>query len=203
MPDYLLGIDYGTGGAKAAIIDAEGAVLGFAFQEYPFYHDHPGWSEHDAMGYWTRACDMIQQCLAAAKIDPKEVRGVTVSSALPSMVMVDKEGMPIHRAYNLMDRRATREVAWLKEHIGEKRIQSITANRIEDHPAIVNLLWEKRNRPDSFGRIDKALTIDGFVTMKLTGKRVGTYSAAPFFGVAYNLAEERFDPDLLVPLRRE
>ena len=28
---FLLGIDYGTGGAKATIIDAEGAVLGYAF----------------------------------------------------------------------------------------------------------------------------------------------------------------------------
>ncbi|NOZ73153.1 MAG: carbohydrate kinase, partial [Chloroflexi bacterium] len=115
----------------------------------------------------------------------------------PSMVMVDKQGEPIHRAYNLMDRRATHEVAWLKEHICEERIKRITANRIEDHPAVVNLLWEKNNRPDSFARIDKALTIDAFVTMKLTGKRVGTFSAAPFYGVAYNLAEERFDLGLL------
>ncbi len=197
MADYLLGIDYGTGGAKAAIINAQGDVLGFAFREYPFFHDHPGWSEHDAMGYWTVCCELTQECLGKAKIDPKQIRGLAVSSALPSMVMVDKQGSPINRAYNLMDRRATREVAWLKEHIGEDRIQRITANRIDDHPSIVNLLWEKRNRPDSFARIDKALTIDGFITMKLTGQRVGTYSCAGFYGVAYNLAEERFDLDLL------
>ena len=51
MADYLLGLDYGTGGAKACIINPEGEVLGFAFEEYPFFHDKPGWSEHDAMGY--------------------------------------------------------------------------------------------------------------------------------------------------------
>ena len=197
MSDTLLGIDYGTGGAKAAIINAEGEVLGFSFREYPFFHDHPGWSEHEALGYWAVCCEMIQECLTKARIDPLDIRGIAVSSALPSMVMVDKQGAPIHRAYNLMDRRATREVAWLKKHIGEERIKRITANRIEDHPAIVNLLWEKRNRPDSFARIDKALTIDGFVTMMLTGKRVSTYSAAPFYGVAYHLAEERFDAGLL------
>ena len=153
MTAYLLGIDYGTGGAKACIINPEGEVLGFAFQEYPFFHEHPGWSEHDATGYWTAACAMIGKCLAEARIDPAEIKGVTVSSALPSMVMVDKEGAPIHRAYNLMDRRATREVEWLKETVGEERIKGITANRIEDHPSIVNLLWERRNRPDSFARI--------------------------------------------------
>jgi ribulose kinase len=35
MADYLLGIDYGTGGAKACIIDTQGQVLGFGFKEYP------------------------------------------------------------------------------------------------------------------------------------------------------------------------
>ena len=37
MADYLLGLDYGTGGAKACIINPEGEVLGFAFEEYPFF----------------------------------------------------------------------------------------------------------------------------------------------------------------------
>ncbi|MCP4167216.1 MAG: FGGY-family carbohydrate kinase [Chloroflexi bacterium] len=200
MAIYLLGIDYGAGGAKACIINPDGDVLGFSFQEYPFYHDFPGWSEHDAGGYWTACCDMIEDCLEQARIDPSEIRGVAVSSALPSMVMVDRDGNPIQRAYNLMDRRATQEVNWLKEAIGEERIKDITANRIEDHPSIVNLLWEKRNRPDTFAQIDKALTIDGFVTMKLAGRHVVNYGGAPFYGVAYNLAESRFDEELMAEI---
>ncbi|MEA3334339.1 MAG: FGGY family carbohydrate kinase [Chloroflexota bacterium] len=197
MSDYLLGLDYGTGGAKACIIDPEGNVLGFAFEEYPFYHDHPGWSEHDPDRYWTVACQMIQECISQARIQPAEIKGLAVSSALPSMVMVDEQHQPIHRAYNLMDRRATREVEWLKENIGEQRIMDITANRIEDHPALVNLLWEKTNRPESYGQIWKALTIDGFITLKLTGRPVVCHGGAPFYGVAYNLVEESFDQQML------
>jgi xylulokinase len=197
VADYLLGLDYGTGGAKACIIDAEGNVLGFAFEEYPFYHDKPGWSEHNALGYWEAACRLIRDCLAQARIDPAEIRGMGISSALPSMVMVDDEGQPIHRAYNLMDRRATREVEWLKETVGEERLQKLTANRLEDHPSLVNLLWEKNHRPDSFKRIHKALTIDGFVTFKLTGRAVVNHPAAPFFGVAYGIMEREFDQGIL------
>ena len=140
MPDCLLGLDYGTGGAKACIINAEGEVLGFAFEEYPFFHDKPGWSEHDALGYWQAACRLIQSCLAQARVNPAEIRGMGVSSALPSMVMVDASGDPIHRAYNLMDRRATQEVDWLKVQVGEERMKQITANRLEDHPSIVTLV---------------------------------------------------------------
>jgi xylulokinase len=200
MADYLLGLDYGTGGAKACIINPAGEVLGFAFEEYPFYHDKPGWSEHDPVLYWTIACQLIKACLAQARLNPEEIRGMAVSSALPSLVMVDKNHKPIHRAYNLMDRRATKEVAWLKEHIGEERIKKLTANRIEDHPTLVNLLWEKNNRPDSFKQIYKALTIDGFITLKLTGQAVANYGAAPFYGVAYDLLNEKFDSKMLADI---
>jgi len=197
MSNYLLGIDYGTGGAKACIINPDGDVLGSTFEEYPFIHEKPGWSEHDPMLYWEIACQMIKETLVQARIKPGEIRGIAVSSALPSLVMVDKDHNPIHRAYNLMDRRATREVEWLKEHVGEDRILQLTANRLEDHPSIVNLLWERNNRPDSFRRIHKALTIDGFLTLKLTGKAALNYPAAPFLGVAYDILERRFDEKLL------
>jgi xylulokinase len=198
--DYLLGMDYGTGGAKACVINREGEVLGFAFAEYPFIHERPGWSEHDPHLYWQIACRLIRQVLAEARITGREVGGVALSSALPSLVMVDEHGEPVHRAYNLMDRRAIGEVAWLKEHIGEERIFRLSGNRLEDHPTIVNLLWEKRNRPEAFSRIHKALTIDGFITLKLTGRAVVSYSGAAFYGVAYNLIERRFDEQLLQEL---
>ena len=197
MSDCLLGIDYGTGGAKACIINTEGDVLGFAFEEYPLIHVKPGWSEHDPELYWEIACRLIAGTIAQAHIGPTEIKGIAVSSALPSMVMVDAEQNPIHKAYNLMDRRATREVEWLKETIGEDRIFQTSGNRLEDHPTIVNLLWEKNMRPESFRCIYKALTIDGFITLKLTGKAVLNYSSGAFYGVAYNLRELEFDEDLL------
>lgn len=197
MADFLLGIDYGTGGAKACIIDTQGEVLGFAFEEYPFIHERPGWSEHDASRYWDVACRLIGASIVQAHIKPSEIRGIAVSSALPSMVMVDSDHKPIHRAYNLMDRRATEEVRWLKEQVGEERIFQICGNRLEDHPTLVNLMWEKNHRPESYREIYKALTIDGFITLKLTGQAVLNYSGAGFYGVAYNLRERGFDEDLL------
>jgi sugar (pentulose or hexulose) kinase len=197
VPSYLLGMDYGTGGAKACIIDREGNVLGFSFEEYPFFHDHPGWSEHDPLLYWEIACRLIRAALGESGAHPEEIRGIAVSSALPSLVMVDQEHEPVHRAYNLLDRRATQEVAWLKEHVGEERILQISGNRLEDHPTIVNLLWERHNRPDAYARIHKALTIDGYITLKLTGEATLNVSAGAFYGVAYNLRELRFEEDLL------
>lgn len=196
MSSYFFGLDYGTGGAKGCIIDGEGKVLSYAFSEYPIINLKPGWSEHDPALYWKIACQIISQCIDKAGADPEDIKGVAVSSALPCMVMVDKEGMPINNAYNLMDRRATGEVQEVKDLIGEETLFKITGNRLDDHPSIVNLLWEKKNRPDDYKRIFKALTIEGFIISKLTGKYTMVHQNATFMG-AYDPVKKKFDGNLL------
>lgn len=185
------------GGAKTTIIDTEGNVLGYAFEEYPILTPYPGWSEHNPHLYWEIACRIIQKAIHEARIDSREIKGVAISSALPSLVMVDKDRYPIGNAYNLMDRRATAEVQWLKENVGEDRIFEVSKNRLDDHPALVNLLWEKNHRPEGFKRIRKALTIDGFITLRLTGRAACHYSGAAFYGVAYDLLDRRFNQEIL------
>jgi xylulokinase len=88
-------------------------------------------------------------------------------------------------------------VQWLKANIGSDRVFDISKNRLDDHPALVNLMWEKAHRPNDFAKIHKALTIDGFITLKLTGQPSCHYSGAAFYGVAYNLLERRFQRGLL------
>ncbi len=197
MADYLLGLDYGTGGAKSTIINTQGEVQAYAFEEYPILTPNPGWSEHEALRYWQVTCRIIKKAVKEAGIYPSEIKGIAASSALPSLVLVDKNHNPVQNAYNLMDKRATKQVEWLKEKIGVERIFNVSQNRLEDHPIIVNLLWEKENRPDDFKRIHKALTIDGFINLKLTGKFTGHYSGAAFYGVAYNLLQRNFDQQML------
>lgn len=201
MADFLLGLDYGTGGAKACLIDTEGEVLGYAFEEYDLIHQHPGWSEHDANNYWEVCGRLISKILNESGLAASDIRGLAVSSALPSMVMVDKNHLPVENAYNLMDKRAVSEVDWLKENIGEDYLFPISGYRLEDHPLFVNILWEKNNRPDSYARVHKILTIDGYITLKLTGKAVVNHSAATFYGVAYNLREQHFETALMERLR--
>lgn len=197
MGEYLIGLDYGTGGGKACIIDANADVLAYAFREYPIYADKPLWSEHDPEYYWTLACETIRECVAKANIDPKDVKCIGISSAQPCLVMVDEDCRPINRAYNLMDRRATAQVKWLKDNIGEDTILRVNGNRLEDHPTMVNILWEKENRPEDYKRIWKTVTIDGFVRLRMTGAAAMSYTHGGFWGVAYDLKKKTFDAGIL------
>lgn len=197
MGELLLGIDYGTGGAKAVIINTQGEELAYSFEEYPIITEHSGWSEHDANLYWEITCRLIKQCIQKSCINPSDIKGVAVSSALPSLVLVDENINPVQRAYNLMDRRAVNEVEWLKQNIGEEVIFDLSKNRLEDHPIIANLMWERNNRKEGYNTVTKALTIDGFINAKLTGKFTTHYSAAAFYGVAYDLLKRKFNNELL------
>jgi ribulokinase len=192
MTSYLIGIDYGTGGAKACIIDQEANILGYAYREFTLKTNKLGWSEHDPKCYWPFTCGMIKECLNESGINPKEIRGIGTSSAMPSLVMVDSNHQPINMAYNLMDRRAKKEIGYLKNNIGEDKIFDITGNRLDDHPVIVNLLWEKNNRLNSYEKIYKALSIDGYIRLKLTGKASLNYSVAALYGVAYDIRKNTF-----------
>lgn len=196
-PRRLLGIDFGTGGAKGCIIDTEGHVLSYAFREYPILHPRPGWSEHDPETYWRVACEIIGQVLREGHCRSEEIGGIAVSSALPSMVLVDEAMRPLAPALNLMDRRAVEEVLMVRETLGESVIEEVTANRIEDHPSIVNLLWYKRNEPETYRKAHKALTIDGFIVACLTGRPTLNISSAVFYGVAFDIRNSAFRPDLL------
>ncbi len=200
MSDYLLGVDYGTGGTKACIIDLSGAVVGYAFSEYPIISPQPGWSEHDPHRYWSAFCEMTRKCISQAGIAAHQIRGLAVSSALPSLVMIDRDGQPVNNAYNLMDRRAKEEVRWIKDTIGEREIFRISGNRLDDHPVLVNLMWEKRNRPRDYERVYKALTIEGYIGFRLTGEVSLVHSSAALFGVAYNLVERTFDTGILAKI---
>jgi len=196
MGDYFLGLDYGTGGAKGCIADTSGNVLGYFFEEYPIITLKPGWSEHDPHLYWEIACRIIQGCIEQSKINSSEIKGIAVSCALPCMVMIDREGSPISNAYNLMDMRAAKEVRWVKDNIGEKEIFKITANRLDGYFSAVNLLWEKKNRPDVYNRIYKIFTISSYINFKLTGKMSEVHQNACFSGV-YNIVGKKWDYELI------
>ena len=126
MERYMIGLDYGTGGGKACIIDENADVLAYSFREYPIYTDKPGWSEHDAGNYWTLACDTIRECLDRSGVSPEKICGIGISSAQPCLVMIDRDGSPINRAYNLMDRRA------VSHHVGEGESSPGLPKNLED-----------------------------------------------------------------------
>ncbi|WP_066685775.1 FGGY-family carbohydrate kinase [Christensenella intestinihominis] len=197
MSNYFVGIDIGCGGAKACIIDDEGTTIGYGFSEHKITVSHSStWSETDPDEYWRNIYHIIRKIIAENHLDTTKIRGVSVSSAVPAIVMVDRDGKVINKAYNFLDNRAKEVVRELKEEVGEEACFALSGYNIDEQSICTSLLWERKNRPDDYKRIYKVLSPDGYVTYKLSGKMCANYSVGTFFGTIFDIRNKKFDMEM-------
>ena len=204
MADFLVGCDVGTGGTKAVVMSADGTVLGSHYIEYPLITTKsaedrfPGSkAEHNPEWYWNAVSGTIQASIRQSKVDPKDIKGVSISALSPACILVDKDLRPLQNAHIWMDRRATVECDWLRKHIGEDRVFRLSANPIDPYYATAKLLWEKNNRPDLYRRTYKLQTAADYPRLKLTGKAVTDYSNACLIGIAFDIVNRRWNEELI------
>ena len=208
MGDFLLGCDIGTSSTKSAVIDLEGKVLGSHSRAYPLIQTKgsedtfPGIkAEHRPdQDYWEAVAETMRVSVAQARIDPAEIRGISISALSPACILVDKKGRSLQNAHIWMDRRATAECEWIREHIGDERVFKTSANPIDPYYATAKLLWEKRNRPKLYKETYKLQTAADYPVLKLTGKAVTDYSNASLIGIAFDIQNKRWDAALLEEL---
>ncbi len=204
MGTFLVGCDVGTGGTKAVVMNEDGTVLGTHFIEYPLIttktanEKFPGAkAEHEPDWYWNAVADTIKVSIQESKVDPKEIKGVSISALSPACILVDKELRPLQNAHIWMDRRATAECDWLREHVGEERVFKLSANPIDPYYATTKLMWEKSNRPDLYKQTYKFQTAADYPCMKLTGKAVTDFSNASLIGIAFDVVNRKWDTGLI------
>ncbi len=197
---YLLGIDIGCGGSKACIVDDEGNVIAYGFREHRIIVSKQSWSETDPNEYWLNICTIIREMLEKSGVDRDRIQGISVSSAVPALVMLDSDLNTVNLAYNFLDGRAREITGRLKGTVGAEKIFRLSAFNIEEQSVLTSLIWEKENRPGDFQKIFKALTPDGFVTLRLTDRPIVNYSAATFYGLAFDIRKKRFDADMLAEI---
>ncbi len=175
----LLGIDLGTTTAKAAVFDEEtGKVVAWAGREYPTYHPRPGWAEHDVNDWWWAVTSVVREALAKAKIDPKEIRGVSVSSHREAVALLDSEGNALGRVIIWMDRRSLPQAEWIKKYFDIRELYERTGLIVDPTFTATKLLWLKEHQPEVLAKAKWALQPKDYIVYKLTGKATTDLSVA-------------------------
>ena len=105
MKAYL-GIDIGTTAVKAALFDKLGTMLGGGIAEYTLETPAPDIVELDAETYVDAVRDAVAKALAAAKLQPTDVRSVGITGQAETLICVDADGVPLRKAINWLDNRA-------------------------------------------------------------------------------------------------
>jgi xylulokinase len=125
----LLGIDTGTGGTRAVLIDAEGCVLSSATAEHvPISSPHTGWAEQDPDDWWGAACRAIPQCLARGGASACEIGAIGLTGQMHGLVLLGSDATVLRPSLIWCDQRTEAECRAITEKVGSPRLIELTAN---------------------------------------------------------------------------
>jgi xylulokinase len=167
----LLGIDVGTGGTRAVLIDRAGAVVASHSTEHaPIHSEHIGWAEQHPEDWWRAAKSAIAGAIAASGNSGSAIEAVGLTGQMHGCVMLDASGSVIRPALIWCDQRTQPQCDWLTETIGYARLIELTANPALPNFTLTKLLWVREHDPESFAKIAHVLCPKDYIRYKLTGE---------------------------------
>jgi len=166
---WFLGMDVGTGGTRAVVVDGEGKLMGTASCAHaPFRAEHPGWAEQDPEDWWHAAKEAIHGALATT-LEPREpIAAVALTGQMHGAVMLDEGGAVLRPALIWCDTRTQPECDWLTEKIGYERLIELTCNPALPNFTLTKLLWVKTHEPETFAKIRHVMCPKDYVRYRLT-----------------------------------
>jgi FGGY-family pentulose kinase len=175
MERFYLGIDVGTGSARAGVFDAGGKTI--ATGSHPIQIERPAEDhvEQSSDDIW-RACGAaVHAALATAALAPDAIAGIGFDATC-SLVLLDADDQPVTASttgkaeWNVivwMDHRAIAEAARI-DALGH-RVLRYVGGVISPEMQTPKLLWLKQHLPASFARTARFLDLPDFLTYRATG----------------------------------
>jgi len=189
---HILSFDFGTGGVRAGIFDADRRrMLDQAEAPYATYHVRAGWAEQ-APEEWRAALRLAGRAVLE-KTGMTSVDAVCVATTASTVAVCKRDGTPLSRAILWMDCRAemeARETARLAHPVmrfcgGSDAVEWL----------VPKSMWLKRHQPDLWSRAEVVCEALDFINFDLTGEWVGSrMNAACKWN--YDSAEDRFVPEI-------
>jgi glycerol kinase len=172
---YVLSIDQGTTGSRAAIYDKKGKIVAMAYQEFPQYFPKPGWVEHDPYEIWQSVNSTIQKVLA--KVSPKSIAAIGITNQRETTVIWDREtGEPVHNAIVWQCRRTSNRCDILKRKGESEYFRKVTGLPIDAYFSATKIEWILQNVKGALKKANEGRlcfgTTDSWILWKLTGGKV-------------------------------
>lgn len=105
--EHVLGIDEGTTGVRAAVVRADGEIVGSSYREVGQAFPEAGWVEHDPTEVWERTRDVVRAALDAAGLEPGDMAAVGITNQRGSGALFDVDGRPYGPIIGWQDQRTT------------------------------------------------------------------------------------------------
>src|SRR5215210_9125327 len=100
---YLMGIDFGTGGARVGIFDPEGTPLVFNGVEWETNFPRPGRAEQDPDVWWSSLVEASRGAMEKSGVSPEEIAGLSVDTTASTVLAMDQNDRHLLPAIMWMD----------------------------------------------------------------------------------------------------
>ena len=171
-----LGIDIGTSGVKAVLVNEAGAIVATASRELTLSHPAPLWSEQDPDAWADAAIRAVDDLATAHPRETAGVRGVGLAGQMHGATLLDADGRPLRPAILWNDGRSHAECAELERRCPS--LHAIAGNLAMPGFTAPKLMWVGRHEPEVFARVAKVLLPKAYVRYRMTGEMVEDMSDA-------------------------
>src|ERR1700712_1340473 len=172
---YVVGVDVGTGSARAGIFDLAGRMLASAKHDITLFHASGSIVEQSSGEIWSAVCRSVKDALSQAKVSPDRVAGIGFDATC-SLVVLGAGGEPLPVGPS---EQAERDIIVWMDHRAVAQAQRINATghevlkyvggRISPEMETPKLLWLLENRPAVFGAAWQFFDLTDFLTWRATG----------------------------------
>lgn len=168
----VLGIDVGTGGSRALVMDDGGRIVSSATEEHaPFASPQIGWAEQRPEDWW-RACGIaVSKALAKANLRGEDIACVGFSGQMHGAVMLDERDEVVRPALIWCDVRTQKQCDDLTAKVGAERLIGLTCNPALANFTVTKFLWVRENEPELWKRVRSVMLPKDYVRFRLTGER--------------------------------
>ncbi|MEA2511609.1 MAG: xylulokinase [Thermomicrobiales bacterium] len=167
MARGLLGIDLGTGSAKAIVVAMDGSVLGRGSAEYPIHQPMPGYAEQDPEEWWRGTVRAVRAALADA--GDVNITAIGLSGQMHGTVLVGADGEAIGPAIIWADTRSARQVEEITELIGAERLIELAGSPLAVGFQAATIRWVQQEQPERWARVQIILLPKDYFRWRLTG----------------------------------
>jgi FGGY-family pentulose kinase len=171
----VVGVDVGTGSARAGVFDGRGRLLGRGDHPILMHRPLPDHAEHSSADVWQAVCRAVGGALEASGAEPGAVHGISFDATC-SLVALDREGRPVSVSTTGEGRWDT--VVWLDHRaVAEAEECTASGHRVLDgvggamspEMETPKLMWLKRHMPETWARAGLFLDLADFLSWRATG----------------------------------
>jgi xylulokinase len=168
-----LGLDLGTSGVKALLIDGDQRIIGSANGALEVSRPHSGWSEQNPAD-WIKASETAIAGLKASHAkELAAVKGIGLSGQMHGATLVDAAGKVLRPCILWNDTRSYEEAAKLD---ADPRFRKLTGNIVFPGFTAPKLAWVAKHEPEIFAKVAKVLLPKDYLRLWLTGEYISEMS---------------------------